>query len=70
MRELEQEWKEVLEAAGHKPYLMTDGQLDTGAYENAYHNGPQCTVCYKCWCMWCINLPENADLIEPCSGEV
>lgn len=60
--------KELLEAVGHIPKLNTDGTLWLDYDRLDYHIDAVCTTCYESWCIYCIDLENNSDLIEPCEA--
>lgn len=60
------QWKETLEALGHKPRLEADGTLWIDYDRLDYHMDTECQVCHEHWCIYCIDLGNNSDLVEPC----
>lgn len=61
-------WKEVLELAGHKPRLEEDGKLWIDYDSLSWHLDVECLACHERWCIYCIDIEDSSDLIEPCSG--
>lgn len=64
--EILQSWKQVLIAAGHTPRLEGDGTLWLDYDRADYHMDTICTACHERWCIYCVDIESNADLIEPC----
>lgn len=56
---------ERLIAAGHKPHLDDDGEIDIFAIDFGHHNGPACSVCAEGRCQHC----DDGSPFEPCPGE-
>jgi len=56
------EYREALEAAGHKLRHDEDGEVDIFVMDVGYCNGPGCELCGESWCHHC------QDKIKPCTG--
>lgn len=56
---------ERLIAAGHKPQLDEDGEIDNFAIDSGFCNGPMCVVCYAGRCNHC----DGGGEFEPCVGQ-
>lgn len=69
LHELRKLWTEVLVATGHKPRLDDDSLIHLDYDRLDYHIGISCEQCYDVWCIYCIDIERNADLIEQCEQD-
>ncbi|MBV6512551.1 MAG: hypothetical protein FMNOHCHN_02059 [Ignavibacteriaceae bacterium] len=49
----DQEFFDILEAAGHSLARDEDGEIDIWQHDFDVHNGPGCSKCGDTWCMHC-----------------